>query len=144
MPYTPQPSRGFGRGLNLADGPDVVEDDQAINALNVLFTQRGAVTERSGYRRLTPAEGTNRYDSLSPFYKFDGTKQLVAGAGNRLEALNTAGGIVSSTAAPTASPHFFQRFGGPTQEVIYITNGLDNMRQWNGAAFSTPAISGTA
>ena len=102
--YRQFPFRGFGGGLNLRDGPDVVSEDQAIDLLNVLFTTRGAVAQRSGYAKLTQAEGTNRYDSLSPFYKADGTKQLVAGAGNRLEAISTAGAVVASSAAPTANP----------------------------------------
>jgi hypothetical protein len=141
--YTQFQYPGFGDGLNLRDRPDAVDPSQAIDAMNVNFTTLGAVAQRSGYAKLTAAEGTNRYDSLSAFYKADGTKQLLAGAGNRLEVLDTAGAVVASTAAPTASPHYFQRFGGPTAEHIYIANGTDTVRRWTGAAFETPAYSGT-
>lgn len=140
--YKPFPYKGFGGGLNLRDGPDVVGEDQAIDALNVLYGTRGSVAERSGYAKLTAAEGTNRYDSLSAFYKSDGTKQLIAGAGNRLEAIGTNGTVVASITTPTASPHYFQRFGGPTAEHIYISNGTDTVRRWTGAAFETPTYVG--
>lgn len=139
--YRAFPYAGFGGGLNLRDGIDVVQQDQAIDALNVMFTTRGAVEQRSGYAKFTAAEGTNRYDSLSPFYKFDGTRQLVAGAGARLEALDTAGALIASVAT-AASPHYFQRFGGPTAEHIYIANGTDTVRRWTGAAFETPTYVG--
>ncbi len=143
MPYRTFPYQGFGGGLNLRDGPDVVKEDQALNGLNVLFTTRGSVAQRSGYAKLTAAEGTNRYDSGSAFYKADGTKHAVVGAGNRLEALSAAGAVIASTGAPTANPHFFQRFGGPTAEHIYIANGTDALRRWTGAVFETPTFTGT-
>lgn len=141
--YKTFPYKGFSGGLNLRDGVDVVPEDMAIDAMNVLFSTRGAVEQRSGYAEFTQSEGTNRYDSLSPFYKADGTKQLLAGAGNRLEVITTAGAVSTSTALPTANPHFFQRFGGPTGEHIYISNGTDTVRRWTGAAFETPTYSGT-
>ena len=141
--YKTFPYKGFGGGLNLRDGVDVVQEDQALDAMNVLFSTRGTVEQRSGYAKLTSEEGTNRYDSLSPFYKADGTKQLLAGAGNRLEALSTAGAVVASSTAPTAAPHYFQRFGGPTAEHVYISNGTDAVRRWTGAAFETPVYTGT-
>lgn len=140
--YKTFPYKGFGGGLNLHDSPDVVSENQAIDALNVLFNVRGSVAQRGGYAKFSAAEGANRYDSLAAFYKSDGTKQLVAGAGNRLDALNTAGAVIASIATPTASPHYFQRFGGPTAEHIYIANGVDAVRRWTGLAFETPVYSG--
>lgn len=140
--YKPVPYKGFGGGLNLRDGVDLVAEDQALDAMNVLFNTRGVVEERQGYSKFTVLDGAARYDSLSPFYKSDGTKQLLAGAGNRLEALTTSGSVLASIATPTASPHYFQRFGGPTAEHIYIANGADTVRRWTGAAFETPVYSG--
>jgi hypothetical protein len=141
--YKPFPFKGFGGGLNLRDGPDVVEEDQAIDALNVTFTTRGSVSQRSGYAKLTQAEGTNRYDSLAAFYQSTGTKQIVAGAGNRLEVLDVAGNVDFTSTLPTANPHYFQRFGGPTAEHLYIANGTDTVRRWTGTVFETPVYTGT-
>jgi hypothetical protein len=142
MAYRPFPYRGFGGGLNLRDSPDTVAEDQAIDALNVLFSTGGTVHQRSGYAQFTDAAGTNRYDSLIAFYTSAGAKQLIAGAGNRLEAIGTDGVIDASDATPTASPHYFQRFGGPTAEHVYIANGTDTVKRWTGSAFETPAYTG--
>lgn len=144
MPLTPIPYPGFGQGLDLQSQVDVVSPEAAIDCLNVTFTQKGAVESRAGYGLFTAVAGTNKYDSMIPYYTTSGTRQLVVGAGNRLEGLSSAGAVVASSTAPTANPHFFTRFGGPTAEVVYAANGADALRQWNGSAWSTPAWTGTS
>jgi hypothetical protein len=57
--------RLLGR-LNLRDKSDAVGEKEAIDLLNVTFTERGAVRQRDGYSDLTPSDLTNRVDSLSP------------------------------------------------------------------------------
>ena len=139
----PFPHPKFNGGLNVRDQPDVVDGSQALDVLNVTFTERGALRQRDGYAKFTSVEGTNRYDSMHPFYTTGGTKHLICGAGNRLEAIGTDGAIVASgsTTLPTASPHYFARFGGPTGEHIYVSNGTDLVRRWTGTAWE---ISGGA
>lgn len=141
---TPIAHPGFGGGLNLAVQPDAVAATEAIDLLDVTFTEEGAVRSRDGFGLLTGAPGTNRYDSLAFFQTTGGVNQLVCGAGNRLEALSSSGAPVASATTPTASPHFFARFGGPGAEVLYCANGTDSLRQWDGTAFSTPAWTGTS
>jgi hypothetical protein len=141
--YRPVAFPRFDGGLNLRDQPDVVDPSQAIDALNVTFTTRGAVRQRDGYGQLTTSPSSNRYDSLQPYYKTDGTKQLVAGAGRRLEAIDTNGALLASDATPTSSPHFFTRFGGPSAERVYIANGSDSVKYWDGTSFTTPTYEGT-
>lgn len=140
--YRTFPYKGFGGGLNLRDGPDVVAEDQAIDALNVMFTTRGAVAQRSGYAKFTGTEGTNRYDSLAAFYKADGTKHLLAAGSTKVEALSAAGSVLASNTGTGTGPHFFQRFGGPTAEHIYIANGVDSVKRWTGTTFETPTYAG--
>src|SRR3954471_4053742 len=132
---------GFS-GLNLRDQPNQIDPTQALDLLNVTFTERGGVKSRDGYAKFTSVALTNRPDSLGAFYTVAGTTQLVVGNGLRLDALSTAGASVASVAT-TASPHYFARFGGPTAELMFISNGTDTLRQWNGTAFSTPAFTGT-
>ena len=108
---------------------------QTIDLLDVTFTGRGAVRQRDGYGLFTSVAGTNPYDSLVAFSKSDGTRQLVAGAGNQLEGLS-AGGAVIASVGTSASPHYFTRFGGPSVEAVYASNGTDPVRQWNGSAWS--------
>lgn len=142
-PFTGVPLPRFG-GLNLRDDPAEVGWDGAIDLLNVTFTERGAVKTRDGYDPFTTVKGTNRYDSLGVFYTTAGTRQLVCGAGARIEALDTSGAITGTpVTTATASPHYFARFGGPGAERLYIANGADTVRYWDGAAFTTPAYTGT-
>jgi hypothetical protein len=84
--YQPFAFNDFSGGLNLRDKADTVGDKEAIDLLNVTFSERGAIRQRDGYADLTTADLTNRVDSLAPFYTAGGVKQLVAGCGTRLEA----------------------------------------------------------
>lgn len=134
---------GFAGGLNLRDQPNQVDPSQAVDLLNVTLVEREGIRSRDGYSKFTASALTNQPDSLGVYYTTGGTAQIVAGNGNRLDALNTSGTSIANV-APTASPHYFARFGGPTAELLFIANGTDSVRQWNGAAFSTPTYTGTA
>jgi hypothetical protein len=142
MALKPLAFPGFAGGLNLRDQPNQVDPTQAVDLLNVALIEREGVRSRDGYAKFTSSELTNRPDSMAAFYTVAGTAQLIVGNGNRLDALNTSG-TSTANAAPTASPHYFTRFGGPTAELMFISNGTDTVRQWNGTAFSTPAYTGT-
>jgi hypothetical protein len=144
-PSGPQkfPLSGFGGGLNLRDQPDVVDGRQALDCLNVTFTERGGVASRGGYEAFTEQTGTARYDSLGAYFSSAGARHVVAGAGSQLDAINASGALVASVATG-ASPHYFARFGGPTAELLFCANGTDQLRQYNGSAFSTPGWTGTA
>lgn len=132
----------FDGGLNLTEGADVVRPEQCVDCLNVVYLLAGGVAQRSGYKRFTSAELTNQPDSLYAHYESDGTKQLIVGNGNRLDVLNTSGASIANVAT-TASPHSFVRFAAPGSEHTLIANGTDTVRRWDGAAFSTPAYTGT-
>lgn len=137
--YQSMPLNGFGHGLNLRDKPDAVDAAECIDALNVLFSERGAIEQRPGYGRLASSALTNRVASLEPFYETGGTRQLLAGCGTRLEALSVpAGTIVSSATGLTDAVWDFARFGKPNAEVAYAGNGADTLRKWNGSAWSAP------
>ena len=144
MAYAAVPAASFSGGLNLRDSYEQMEVNQALDLLNVTFDARGGVQSRPGYEKFAPAtNGTNRYDSLAAYYKTDGTKQIVCGAGNRLEVFDSAGAAVgSASTAPTANPHFFTRFGGPTKTVVYAANGTDSLRTWDGSTWTTPTFTG--
>lgn len=137
------PFPGLAGGLNLRDQPNQLDPTQALDLLNVTFTDRGGVRSRDGYAKFTSSALTNQPDSLGVYYTSTGTAHLVAGNGIRLDALSTAGASLANVAT-TASPHYFARFGSPASELLFISNGTDQIRQWNGAAFSTPTWTGTA
>jgi len=138
--YQSLPFEGFGKGLNLASKPDAVDPAEAIDLLNVLFTQRGAIESRPGYNNLTGSELTNRVESLSPYYTASGTRQLVAGCGTRLETISTAGAVVASATGLTGGPWDFTRFGKPNEEAVYAGNGTDSLRKWDGSNWTNPTI----
>ncbi len=145
--YQPFAFNDFSQGLNLRDKSDVVGDKEAIDLLNVTFTERGAIRQRDGYADLTTADLTNRVDSLTAFYTAGGVRQLVAGCGTRLEALDVGGAIVASKTGLTGpGPYSFARFAAPGSEHLYAGNGVDAMQRWDGAAWTAPTgtVNGTA
>ena len=135
---TPYQFGNFSGGLNLADKSDVVKDSEAIDLLNVSFSKVGAVSQREGYVEFTGTALTNRVDSLSTYYTTAGTRQLLAGCGTRLEAIDTSGGIVASATGLAGGPYSFARFAAPGAETAYAANGTDTLRKWNGTAWSAP------
>lgn len=138
MSYRPFNHPGFGKGLNLRDQPDVVDPQYGIDCLNVVFTELGAVKTRDGYDNHTSSALTNTVDSLYPYYESDGTNQILAGCGTRLEAVNTSGAVVASLTGLTGGPWQFIRFGAPNSERAYAGNGTDTLRKWDGAAWTAP------
>jgi len=134
---TSYPFQSFGKGLNLVAKPDAVDPAECIDAGNVLYSDRGAIQQRSGYEALTGAL-TNRVDSLSPFYTAAGTRQLLAGCGTRLEAIETSGTVKASETGLAGGPYEFCRFGAPNAEAAFAGNGTDTIRKWSGTAWSAP------
>jgi hypothetical protein len=137
--YQPFVFQDFSLGLNLRDKSDTVKDGEAIDLLNVTFTERGAIRQRDGYTDLTPADLTNRVDSLAAYYTANGARQLVAGAGSRIEVVDTAGAAVAPATGLAGGPYSFARFSAPGTEFLYATNGADGPRRWNGAVWVAPS-----
>lgn len=135
--YTSYPFDSFGKGLNLQAKPDAVSPEECIDALNVLYSDRGAISQRPGYEALTAAL-TNRVDSLEPFYTAAGVRQLLAGCGTRLEALEAAGTVKASKTGLEGGPWDFCRFSAPTAEAAYAGNGLNTLLKWNGTEWTAP------
>src|SRR3954452_1407883 len=102
--YQPYAFNDFSGGLNLRDKSDTVGDKEAIDLLNVTFTERGAIRQRDGYADLTTADLTNRVDSLTAFYTAAGVRHLIAGCGTRLEAISTAGAVIESKTGLAQGP----------------------------------------
>ncbi len=136
LSYTVYQTSGLGDGLNLRDKSDTVSDAEAIDALNVVFTRAGAVSQRDGFGVLTSAALNNQPDSMID-YTNSGTRYLVVGNGSRLDSLSTTG-VSQGNAAPTASPHYFARYGAPGTEQLYIANGTDQVRLLDGTTYSIP------
>lgn len=145
MAYQSFPYMGFGRGLNLRDKPDTVDPAEAIDALNVTFTERGAIETRRGYDEKVAATitGLGSYRNTSS----GGNKRLLTVttvSGNaRLRAYPTTGGSASesdsSSLTAATAPFSFAAYGTPSAERVYASNGTD-VRSYNGSTFSTPQV----
>lgn len=132
------PFQGFGNGLDLLSKPDNIDPASCIDCMNVIYNDRGAIERRPGYDNLTGSGLTNRPASLEAFYTSSGTKQLLAGCGTRLEAINTSGEVVKSATGLTNAVWDFTRFGKPNAEVAYAGNGTDTLRKWSGSEWTAP------
>lgn len=147
MAYQPQSFPGFGDGLNLRDKADAVRESEAIDCMNVVFTERGAVTQRPGYSTLIPIGylGTGQGDTLHPHYESDGTKHLIVGdiESGALTALSQIGFEQDTETAPaTGGCWGFQRFGAPGVERTYCGNGSvtgDTIWYYDGSTFTQNA-----
>lgn len=135
--------KDFSGGLNLRDKADAVGDKEAIDLLNVTFAERGAMRQRDGYVDLNAVDLTNRVDSMTAHYTTAGLRQLILGAGTRIDVLDNTGGVVGSQAGLTRGPWTFAQFGDPTRELVYCANGVDPLVRWDGAAFALGAALAT-
>lgn len=154
MSYDPAAVESFG-GLNLVEDPGAGGWSSAIDCLNVDFDQRGRIRSRDGYAKLTSAAAASRYSGVSPYYKTDGTKHLIAVRPLALEALNTSGGVVATQVLSASSSGTYNesvaRFAAPGSEHAYVAAGgagvdatdTTTVYRWDGAAWSTPAWTGT-
>lgn len=126
----------FAGGLDLRSQPDVLEPGFACDLENVTFTDRGAIKRRDGYTDFASYAA----DSIAPFYKTDGTKQLLTTAGTVLRALSSTGTEVTTTTLTGDEPATYVRFGSPNSELAYIANGTEGLNKWDGSAFSQPTV----
>jgi hypothetical protein len=141
--YKPIQFTDFSAGLNLRDKADAVADGEAIDLLNVTFTERGAIRQRDGTTDLTPSDLAQRVDSMTAHYTAAGFRQLVLGAGTRLDMIDETGVVRASQTGLTGGPWTFTQFGDPTHEYVYAANGADPLVRFNGAAWSLGATLAT-
>lgn len=155
MPYTQQVVNNFSGGLNLRDKADTVQPGQAIDALNVYFTDRGAIVQRPGTAKFTTSALTTAPKGLMSFIRSNtADRQLVVGGQNEVNVLNTSGAVVSNgtinsattpsvTATGSDKPWTFARFGAPASSVVsesaYAGNGYDKIYKWSGSAWTQPS-----
>lgn len=140
--YEVIPFQDFSGGLNVRDFPDGLNANQCSLLTNMRPTHRGALVTREGIEEFTPNAESTAIDSMTAYQTAAGTSRLVTGAGNTIRVFDNLGSAVATSSAPTANPHYFARFGGPTAEVIYIANGTDTIRKLSGTTFSVPTYTG--
>lgn len=136
----------FG-GLNVADDPTTVGPEGGTSVFNVDLDLTGRVRARAGYS-LVRSITLDTTGGLAAYETTAGVSQFVVGyslAGVRTYAAHAStGGAAVATAAPGAIAVNSARWGDPTNEYLYIANGVDTIWRWTGAAFSQPAGMPTA
>jgi hypothetical protein len=142
--YKPIAANDFSGGVNLRDKSDAVGAKEAIDLLNVTFTDRGAVRTRDGLVDMTASDLSARVNSMSSFQTAAGLRHLVAALDDgSLIALNPDGTPVSTIGGLAGSPCIFARFGSPLTEYLYAANGIDTVRRWDGASWADGSVIAT-
>jgi hypothetical protein len=143
MAYQSFPYQGFGRGLNLRDKPDAVDAAEAIDAMNVGFSERGAIVTRGGYvQRVALPQGEEAM-GLASMVRTTGSPRILSVVNDRLRAYSATGsssglGDSGTLTTPTV-PFSFARYGTPSSERIYASNGTD-VRYFDGTNFTDPNL----
>lgn len=139
MPLTEVPIEQFG-GLNLIGDPGEVANTGAVSLLNVDFDQLGRVKTRQGFVRFTVTPNTTRFDALHAFGQPTGPDIIVASAGAQVAAFQS--GVLTHSTTGSGGPHSFTSYGTATEPRVYFTNGVDVLRYYTTAGFTTPSTSG--
>lgn len=135
MAYQSFPYQGFGRGLNLRDKPDAVDPAECIDALNIGFSERGAIVTRGGFTQRLNATILG----LGAFRTSSGTQRILSTVSSRLRAYSTAGSELHDSGSLSAAtePFSFARYGTPSSERVYCSNGTD-VRYYTTSGFTNP------
>lgn len=137
MPYERVEISDFRGGLNYADQPNNVPPNEAIDAMNVNFTDDGRISRRTGYTLATTGDGG---DSAIVW-----NGQLVIGgpSDNKVKIYNFYYSsytlLATLTGSAMSSPQSFRyaAFGGPTTSLLFIANGIDQLASWDGTTLNT-------
>lgn len=139
MPLTPYTIESFG-GLRLDVDPLEAGPSAATDLVNVDLDRLGRLRTRSGFTRakaltITTAEGFTVYDNTI-------ARQIIAGyttgGTSRYEAYLSSGGASIASVIVTSGAVIQSAITGENG-FMYMTNGVDAIRRWDGSSFSSPA-----
>src|SRR5512139_436238 len=126
-------------GVNL--GKNIVElsPEECIQSQNLVW--RNGMVKRGGQSLVTSTEVVTGKKVLGVhrFYKSDGTKQLLAACDTTVKYLNGASWTSAITGLTTGLPTNMVTWGALNK--VYICNGTDAMRSWDGSSAATITIS---
>lgn len=123
---------GFLGGLNTFQDQTVIKDSELTEAKNVMLTVDG-IEPRYGTERLGDDGGASKVYGSFSYHQSDGTIQFLRVANQRLQKLvGTTWTDIGSTVFADADTDFVQAYN-----VVYIFNGSDNLRSYDGSTVST-------
>lgn len=144
MTYTPHVIENFS-GINLADDSLEIGSNGAIDVLNVDLDRLGRIRVRSGSaKKVTVSSRTPT--GMTAFANAAGLQQVVlaltaSGPAYTLAAYTPATGAIVGAATAVTAPGMtgVARVGTTTAQRLYVANGVDTVRRWDGAAWTAPA-----
>lgn len=133
--YSTYSLTNFAGGLNLYEGTDVDNPNQAIDTLNVDFLPSGMMRQRGGFIRFgNPPSLPAAADSISAFYRTN--PQFMANGGTTMAVYDAAGTLVSSVSV-SAGPFSYAQYAAPGLQRLIYTNG--DIGHWDGNNWLAPA-----
>lgn len=128
-------------GIVTRISPHQIPDNSIQDALNVILDENMGITRRKGYDEYnsTAIAGTKKVKLIHPFTASDGVRYMVALSNG--SAFETDGdGVFSSAITGITGLSADAEYDAiPYLGYIWIVNGVDSMRRWDGATASTVA-----
>lgn len=125
----------FG-GLDATTDPVGLEELMSPDCLNVVYDTIKSVASRPGYTKVLTTKLSSFIGGMYPYYKSDGTKQLVYQANQNWYKYNNAGGSTVITGTPANFTANQQWDLDEYQDTIYGGNSVDGLIAYNGSAYS--------
>ena len=122
----------FHGGLNLLEAPELLEDNQARDMMNVQGTVAGAIVKRAGLQTFATPPAT-----LTSLVASESTpvSALVGATDTTLISINAAGAVNTIKSGLTPGSRWEGLLGSVQsgQGPLYLVNGVDVPQQWSGA-----------
>ncbi len=128
------------RGWNARDPVTEMDPQDAIRLVN-LFPNTGTVDLRGGYRVHSTSLGSGAVQTLAEFAGPTGTRQLIAGANNKVYNATTLGADatdITNGATITVNKWQTANFGA----TLILVNGTDQPLQWDGTTLTSATYTG--
>ena len=124
------------RGLNTLVSPTQIKPNELSEAIDIQLIEDGKIQFPRDGQAYYGAENGSKVTGLFPFYKSDGTKQLLRISGTKLQKFNTssldwddvAGASYTSDQDTEAVMAY---------DNLYICNGEDNLTYYDGSSITT-------
>lgn len=130
----PAPTEGWDTESPVAELPQtraVVFDNWVPKGI-ALAIRKGFETHVSGI--------ASAVETLMP-YEIGATSQMFAAAGSSIYNVTTPGAVGAAVVTGLTSARFsFTNFTTPGGSFLWICNGVDDPRHWNGSAWAIPAL----
>jgi hypothetical protein len=136
--WLPAPVRGWNAKNDLSD----MEARDAIVLRNFIVTEKG-VTTRPGHTEFANIDGDPAILTLMDYEGPDGTRALFAATATDIYDVS-AGGDISSADVSSLTSGIWQHtmFATSGGSFLYIANGEDAPRYYDGSSWTTPTITG--